>query len=141
MRVWWLACALTLDRWSQNELSSLCYCRAPSYATASFCPCRSNRRIFQGVEALSAFSQFDHYACFSASSPTLLFPRPPPSPLWRNEKLRIKPPTVPKTTLRLTHPKRVARAKGSRKRAWHYDGFSRTSIPLYIQECELVVIT
>jgi hypothetical protein len=38
-------------------------------------------------------------------------------PDGRRIQLRIKPPKAPKITLRLTRPKRVARATGSRKRA------------------------
>jgi len=38
-------------------------------------------------------------------------------PDGRRFQLRIKPPKAPKITLRLTRPKRVARATGSRKRA------------------------
>ena len=38
-------------------------------------------------------------------------------PDGRRIQLRIKPPKAPRITLRLTRPKRVARATGGRKRA------------------------
>jgi hypothetical protein len=44
-------------------------------------------------------------------------------PDGRRIQLRIKPPKAPRITLRLTRPKRVARATGGRKRARHYSIF------------------
>jgi hypothetical protein len=56
-------------------------------------------------------------AAFMDNDPNRLHEERQVTPNGRRIQLRIKPPKAPKITLRLTRPKRGARAKGSKKRA------------------------